>query len=238
MGLASSLPAQETAPASTAAPSTASLAPAPQAREYLIVSGGPALRFFERGKKSSHDIYWGNFIRGAHLRIKQIMAEKAPQDEVTWIVFRPAYLRRGEEMGEKLLPQIIKEANEDGVSLFWFDTTPELINYVNQGKNRAVEPIIDFEFFGHSNRNCFLFDYSNDFDAMAMNFFHARAIRYLEPGAFAQGATAKSWGCHTGEYFSDVWKRHLGFLMTGAIGKTDYANGSIPVVSRGGKWNQ
>jgi hypothetical protein len=207
------------------------------AHEYIIVSGGPALRFFESGKTASHDFYWGNFIRSASIRIKQIEAEKGPDDRVAWLVFRPGYVRRGTEMNVDLLPEITKLADQVGAALYWFDSTQELFNYMNAGQNRRQLPIGDFEFFGHSNKACFMFDYSNDFDSMAEFFLHAQDLTRIDPTDFAKDATAKSWGCHSGEYFSQVWKQHLGIPMTGAIGKTDYSNGALPFLSSAdGQW--
>lgn len=232
------------APAAAWKPDTAAPAPTVPPRtgppaEYIIVSGGPALRFFENGKAAAHDFYWGNFIRSASIRIKQIQQEKGPNDRVTWLVFKPAYERRSTEMNVDLLPEITKLADSVGAALYWFNTTQELFNYLNAGQNRKQLPIADFEFFGHSNKACFMFDYSNDFDSMAQYFLHANMLTRIDPSDFAKDATAKSWGCHSGEYFSSVWKKQLGFPMTGAIGKTDYSNGGIPFLSGAdGSWAQ
>jgi hypothetical protein len=227
------------APADAAVPAPAAPVPAGPPREYIVVSGGPALRFFENGKQAAHDFYWGNFIRSASIRLKQIVAEKGPNDRVSWLVFRPGYDRRGTEMNVDLLAEITKLADQTGVALYWFDTTQELFNYLNAGQNRNQLPIADFEFFGHSNKACFMFDYSNDFDSMAQFFLHAKDLTRIDPKDFAKDAKAKSWGCHSGEYFSAIWKQQLGFPMTGAIGKTDYSNGALPFLSsEGGQWSE
>jgi hypothetical protein len=47
----------------------------------------------------------------------------------------------------------------------------------------------------------------------------------------------KSWGCHTGESMSRLWREATGTRMWGAIGKTDYSTGELPALSSvGGKW--
>ncbi len=245
----SSVPATPVVPAPAPAPDAVAVpsvppAPAPTPRkgppqEYVIVSGGPALRFFEKGKEGSHDKFWGNFIVSASLRIMEIQQEKGPQDVVSWLVYRPTYERRGMESGQDFIAAVQKKADTVGASLYWFSEPGELFNYLNKGKDRKALPVGDFEYFGHSNRACFMFDYSNEFDAMSRSFFHERQISLLDPAAFASDAKAKSWGCHTGEEFSDIWKQKLGFTMTGAIGKTDYSNGKIPVLSAAdGKWSE
>jgi len=250
------------APASTPAPDASTPPPAPAdgaaaapvpaapvfpprpdgpAKEWIIVSGGPALRFFEKGKgASSHDKFWGNFIVSASLRILEIQQEeKHAHDYVSWLVYRPVYERRGIESGQDFIAAVQKKADSVGAALYWFDDPSELINYVNKGRDRTQVPVVDFEYFGHSNRACFMFDYSNEFDAMSRSFLHENMLSRLDPAAFDPKAKAKSWGCHTGEEFSDEWKKRLGFDMVGAIGKTDYSNGKIPVLSNAdGKWTE
>ena len=196
-----------------------------------------AVRFFEHGKKSSHDVFWGNFIVSATFRLKELEQQKAPGDLVTWLVYRPGYERRSMEIDADLLSAIQQKADALGVALFWFNNKQELINYLNTGRDRKAMPIADFEYFGHSNKACFMFDYSNNFDAMTKDFLHAMDLEHIEPSDFAKGATAKSWGCHSGEYYTAQWKRHFGWPMVGAIGKTDYSHGELPFLSSpGGSW--
>ena len=42
--------------------------------EYIVVSGGPAVRKFEdlRRPGEQHDRWWGNFIRPARMRIEEM----------------------------------------------------------------------------------------------------------------------------------------------------------------------
>ena len=40
-----------------------------------------------------------------------------------------------------------------------------IIDYLNAGRPRDQVKIAGFEFFGHSNRACFMFDYSNEVDS-------------------------------------------------------------------------
>src|SRR5690606_36894292 len=96
-----------------------------------------------------------------------------------------------------------------------------------------------FEFFGHSNEYCFVFDYSNHILGASKTFLHQSEIKRFSRKAFARGAYCKSWGCHSGESFSAEWRRVTGTKMIGAIGKTDYSatwQGTLPFVSPGGRW--
>ncbi|QSR88004.1 hypothetical protein [Methylacidiphilum caldifontis] len=206
--------------------------------EWIVVSGGPALRFFEHGKADSHDKYWGNFIRASVARIEQLQLSQPQNVEISWLVFRPGYLRRSKEEKLDILAQIVNQANALGVQLFWFDTKEELINYLNFGKDRKYEPIGNFDYFGHSNKACFMFDYSSQFDNLSQEFLHEKELALIEKKIFTKKATIKSWGCHSGEFFSQKWKKRFGIPMTGAVGKTDYTSASLPYLSKNGKWTQ
>ncbi|PAW77032.1 MAG: hypothetical protein B9S32_13085 [Verrucomicrobia bacterium Tous-C9LFEB] len=208
-------------------------------REFVIVSGGPALRTFERDKRASHDKYWGNFIDAALLRFKQLQSQLQPGEKITWLVYRPGYRQRGAEMVADLLDEVMARANKADVNLLWFDRAPQVVNYLNRGKDRKTTPVVVFEYFGHSNKACFLFDYSNDIDGMSVDYLHVRDLSDISQNALASDATSKSWGCHSGELFSASWKKRFGTPMEGAIGKTDYSRGGLPFLSsEGGRWNQ
>ncbi len=209
-------------------------------QEWIVISGGPALRFFEHGKADSHDKYWGNFIRAAVARLEQLelQAQGKPGITLTWLVYRPAYASRGREEKLDILSNIVSQANALKIPLLWFDTTEQLINYLNGGHDRKVMPIGGFDYFGHSNRACLMFDYSNGFDNMSKECLHEKDLRQIERKAFLRQAAVKSWGCHSGEDFAQWWKRRFGVPMVGAVGRTDYATASLPYLSKGAKWTQ
>lgn len=214
-------------------------APVLPQREFIIVSGGPAMRTFERDKASSHDKSWENFIMAALARFKQLEPQMQAGEKITWLVYRPSYVERGAEMVDDLVSDVTEKANKAGVNLFWFDRPIQLINYLNHGKDRKTTPIALFEYFGHSNKACFLFDYSNEIDGMSTAFLHVNDLAKIDRTIFAPDAQAKSWGCHSGELYSGAWKTHFGIPMVGAIGKTDYSHGGLPFLSSdGGHWAQ
>jgi hypothetical protein len=210
-----------------------------RAGEHIVLSGGPALRIWEKSKIRTHDVYWGNFVDAAVARLGQLKARARPGDGIAWLVYRPSYLRRSAEQQEDLSAIIRRKADSLGVALFWFDTKEELVNYLNTGRNRAAHPILSLDFFGHSNKVNWMFDYSNELDGCSTVFFHTRDLPRLNRGIFSREAVAQSWGCHSGEYHSKKFSDWTGVPMWGAIGKTDYSGGGLPVTSAAnGKWSQ
>jgi hypothetical protein len=209
-----------------------------QDREDIVLTGGPALRFMEHGKGDvSHDVYWFNFVDASVLRLKELKTDAKPDTLVTWLIYRPAYAARSQEMGLDLVAQLRDKAKNLGVRLVFFNSQAELIAYLNNGLDRDKIKIADFDYFGHSNKACFLFDYSNTIDTMSVAWLHVKDLGKIHDDIFARDATCKSWGCHSGEMYSRWWKSHFDVPMIGAIGKTDFAHGGLPQLSNSdGKW--
>jgi len=195
-----------------------------QSFEYLIVSGGPALRKWEnlRLAGEQHDRWWGNFIATAMARVKEIRKAQ-PTMPITWLVYRDAYTRRTAEDGKPYNVWIQEKQAKYGIKIVNFSSGDELINYINSGQSRSRVKIAGFEFFGHSNKYCFMFDYSSDIYAVSTAWLHQADLKRIRSSAFAPNAYCQSWGCHTGESMSKAWKKATGVPMLGAIGKTDYS---------------
>src|ERR1700678_3985247 len=105
-----------------------------QTREDIVLTGGPALRFMEHGKGDvSHDVYWSNFVDASTIRLKELKDQAKPDELVTWLIYRPAYAARSQEMGLDLLAQLQQKAKNLGVRLVWFNSQAELIAYLNRG---------------------------------------------------------------------------------------------------------
>ncbi|MBL9159885.1 MAG: hypothetical protein JNJ70_20555 [Verrucomicrobiales bacterium] len=228
------------ASAFAAAPQEASAALNPN-DEYIIVSGGPSLMAHESYRREAHrhDRWWGNFIRTARIRIEQLQKASNGAVNITWLVYRPGYETRQAEDGQPLISNIESVRDKYKIRLVWFSSSDEVINYINSGQNRSSVKVSGFEFFGHSNKFCFVFDYSNHILGASRSFLHQSDLKKINRKAFARGAYCKSWGCHSGESFTAEWKRVTGVKMIGAIGKTDYSatwQGTLPFVSPGGRW--
>mgnify|MGYP000167282412 CR=1 FL=1 len=194
--------------------------------EYVIVSGGPALRQWENMRKpgEQHDRWWGNFVRTARVRIEEIKKQAAPGTIITWMVYQDAYVRRAGEDKQPLTSHVTSVRDKYGVRLVWFRSGDDVINYINNGMGRGRIKVSGFEYFGHSNKFCFMFDYSSDIYGVSSSFLHEADLKRLHRSAFARDAYCKSWGCHTGESMSTLWKKATGVRMIGAFGKTDYSD--------------
>ena len=212
-----------------------------QQTEYLIVSGGPALRKWEdlRRAGEQHDRFWGNFVRTARARIEELQKAQ-PGINITWLVYQDSYVRRTEEDKRSITALVESVRDKYKVKLVWFHNGDDVINYINNGTNRWRTKIAGFEFFGHSNKYCFMFDYSSDVYGVSTAWLHQRDLKRIHSSAFASNAFCKSWGCHTGEAMSAEWKKATGLWMIGAIGKTDYTDlhlhNNQPRPGDGAKW--
>jgi hypothetical protein len=210
-------------------------------REYILVSGGPSLHEWEKFKAEPHDRWWGNFIRSARVRIQEIQAKSGQGTKITWLVHKPSYLRRASRQDKQdLIANIVSVRDKYGITLVWFVEGDELIEYLNAGQPRNRVKIANFEYYGHSNRACWMFDYSNEIDSGSKSWLHENDLARIHRDIFTRDAFIKSWSCHTGESMSKKWKRATGKRMIGAIGKTDYAYGHLrnwtPTLSKGARW--
>ena len=199
--------------------------------EHVILTGGPALRQWEnlRVERDRHDRWWANFIRASTLRMVEIRKAYGTNARIVWIVHRDGYRTRSREDGKPYTTWISDLARKRSVTLIWFDSNGELIQKIN---SRPRGSIVTFDFFGHSNKYCFMFDYSNDIMGASSVWLHENDLSKIKRSIFAKNAYCKSWGCHTGESMSKEWRRRLGVPLEGAKGKTDYTvvgQGRMPI---------
>jgi len=203
-------------------------------REYIIISGGVSLHKWEKFKAQPHDLWWLNFIRAARIRMQELRALHGPDAKITWFVFEHSYRTRSAQEGKNLISDISSVRDAYGCKLVFFNQTSELINYIN---NRGGVQIANLEYFGHSNKACFLFDYSNKIDSASKVWLHEKELGRIRRGLFTPDAFVKSWGCHTGESMSQKWAAATGVKMWGAAGKTQYLTEELPKISTpGGRW--
>jgi hypothetical protein len=206
--------------------------------EHVIVTGGPALRRWEdlRVAEDRHDRWWANFVRASTLRIDEIRRAYGGTAPVVWMVYQPGYQARGKEDGKPYLAWISQQASKRKVSLVWFNSSGDFLKSLNSRPRGSVKT---FDFFGHSNRHAFMFDYGSDIMAASTAWLHERDLPRIKAGIFDSNAYCKSWGCHTGQSMSEVWKRAIGVALEGAKGPTDYTvvgQGKMPAVR--GSWTR
>jgi len=210
---------------------------APVPGENIILVGGPSLMQWEKYKAQPHDHWWANFIHAARIRTEQIRAESGPNAMITWLVYKQGYLDRAQQDKQDLIALIDTVRVKFNFKLIYFQNGDDVINYLNSGQPRDSVKVADFEYFGHSNAKCFMFDYSSNIESACKSWLHESELKKISSRDFARGAFVKSWGCHTGESMSKKWKAATGIAMWGVIGKTQYMSEELPIlISANGKW--
>jgi len=211
-----------------------------QANDIVLISGGPALRSFEKYKKASHDKYWGNFIDSALTRAEELKKDLKAGDKIVWLVFRPSYVSRTTEDQTDYLKIIEERSAKVGLSPIYFDNKTQLFTLLRRDGSKERPNICRLEYFGHSNKKCWMFDYSNRVDGGALEplVVHVDDLQKISGSSFTSDAECVSYGCHSGEEFSQRWRMIVGRPMVGAVGKTDYSDGGMPKLSTGkdGSW--
>jgi len=219
-----------------ATPAHADPVPPASSGEFIVLTGGVSLWVWEKWKANPHDNWWMNFVRASRIRIQE-MKEAQPNAQITWLVYRPSYEKRAKQENNDLISHIQSVRDAYGVKLMWFDKPSQVINYLNAGQSRDKVKIADFEFFGHSNKACWMFDYSSNIDSASKAWLHQDDMKQINRGIFSRDAYVKSWSCHTGESMSKVFKTQTGVAMIGASGKTQYMTDELPVLaSPTGRW--
>jgi len=210
--------------------------------EYVVITGGPSLIEWEKFKKVPHDHWWANFVRASRIRLGELRERFGDDAMITWLVYKPSYVRRGARQEKKdLITEIQSVQQKFKTRLVFFNSQKELIDYLNAGQPRDTVKISNLEYFGHSNRACFMFDYSNEIDSGSKACLHETQLQQINRGIFAPHSFIKSWGCHTGESMSALWRKATGQRMIGAIGTTDYSGSDDPgwhpkLGSSAGRW--
>jgi hypothetical protein len=206
--------------------------------EYIILVGGPSLHQWEQYKAQPHDHWWANFVRAARIRTEQLREKYGPDAKITWLVYKQGYIDRGEQEKQNLLEYLDSVRDKFNLNLVYFRNGNDVINYLNNGQPRDQMKVAFFEYFGHSNKACFMFDYSSNVDSASKSFLHQSQFVGINRKVFARDAAIRSWGCHTGEMMSKEWRAATGTRMWGVIGKTQYMTDELPVlVQPGGKWS-
>jgi hypothetical protein len=205
--------------------------------EWIILVGGPSLKQWEQYKAQPHDHWWANFVRAARLRTEQLHEGLGPDAPITWLVYKQGYLDRAKQENQDLTSLIESVRDKFNFKLVWFQNGSEVIDYLNSGQPRNRLKVAGFEYFGHSNKACFMFDYSSNLDSASKSWLHENELGKINDRIFARHAYVQSWGCHTGESMSQKWYRATGVHMIGALGKTQFMMEELPILtSPGGKW--
>ncbi len=206
-------------------------------REYIILTGGVSLWQWEKYKAAPHDNWWMNFVRASRIRIQQIEQEN-PNAQITWLVYRPAYVVRAKQENNDLIAHIESVRDAFHVKLDFLRQAEEVINYLNYGQTarpgedrgfrvlRPLEPgLLDVRLLEQSRQRV---------EVLAAR---GRPEATAPRPSFTKDAFVKSWSCHTGESMSQKFHSATGVAMNGAIGKTQYMTDELPILStEGGRW--
>ncbi|MBK1835653.1 hypothetical protein [Roseibacillus ishigakijimensis] len=203
---------------------------------HVILCGGPALRSWEdlRVGPDQHDRWWANFVRASTMRMDELRKAYGPNAQIVWMVYKPGYVTRGREDGKPYVTWISEQASKRQANLVWLNSSNDFFRRFNALPRGSVT---NFDFFGHSNKHCFLLDYSNEIMASCKDWIHETDLGRIKSSVFNRNAMCQSYGCHTGESMSAFWRRAVGIPLVGAKGKTDYTaltDGRLPTVS--GSW--
>jgi hypothetical protein len=205
--------------------------------EWIILVGGPSLHQWEQYKSQPHDHWWANFIHAARLRTDQLRAQLGPDAMITWLVYKQGYIDRAQQEHQDLLGYISSVRDKCNLNLVYFHNGTDVIEYLNKGQRRDKLKVAGFEYFGHSNKACFMFDYSSNLDSASKSWLHESELYMIEHRDFSGNPYVKSWGCHTGEQMSAKWYGATGTRMIGALGKTQFMMEELPILtSPNGKW--
>ena len=160
-----------------------------RAEDIVLISGGPALRSHERFKINTHDRYWGNFVDSALARVKELRKE-LPNDRITWLVFRPGYIRRGNEEKQDYLKILEERGQLHGLTPIYFDDKEQLFTLLRRDGSPERPKIARLEYYGHSNKKCWMFDYSNRVDggAIESQVVHVDDLENISSSSFTPNA--------------------------------------------------
>ena len=145
--------------------------------EYIVVVGGPSMYQWEKYKLYPHDHWWANFVRAARLRTEQLRTQLGPDQQITWLVYKQGYLDRAKQEHQDLVALIDSVREKLNLNLVWFNAGPDVIEYLNKGQPRNQVKITGFEYFGHSNRACFMIDYSNEIGSGSKVWLHEDELK-------------------------------------------------------------
>ena len=191
---------------------------------------------WEKYKAYPHDHWWANFVRAARIRTDQLRSV-GTNAKITWLVYRQGYIDRAKQEHQDLLSYIDSVRQKYDLNLVYFKSGADVINYLNGGQPRDQVKVAGFEYFGHSNKACFMFDYSNNLDSASKSWLHENDLVKIDRHIFAHPAYIRSWGCHTAESMSKKWYNATGTHMIGAIGKTQFMMEELPILtSQNGRW--
>ena len=226
---------------------------------FILLSGGPGL--FDN-RDVEHDRSWANYVTPPLLMTKTLrkldpkkLKEFENGQEVWWLIYRPAYIRRWED-DLKRKPKEPKRVKAQGFNSYlellearakarswnlrWFDTADELWSKLKTFN----DPIARFWYWGHARDGLWLsLTHSSSAVAMAPASHEIITVASIKANAslkkqFQAGSSSRVHrfiGCNTTQ-FAKTWAKTFGVFTEGYEGKIDFSDipetgGKIKLVS-------
>ena len=133
--------------------------------------------------------------------------------KITWLVYKQGYLDRAKQEHQDLIALIGTIRDKFNLNLVWFNSGPEVIDYLNNGQPRDQVKITGFEYFGHSNRACFMFDYSNNIDSACKSWLHENELTKINRRDFRAQRLRQELGL-------PHWREHVEEMVSPPPGRT------------------
>jgi RHS repeat-associated protein len=132
---------------------------------------------------------------------------------------------------------LIKAAADDaGVTLHWFNSAEQLINYINTkdvngvGNQRTDNPIAEVYVFSHGSQDKIMFGHNHE-GAKDFELTTSMVNNRIDSNAFFRITKAGFYSCNAGNGTNNIaqaWANKSGGNVRAATGKTDYADINQP----------
>lgn len=190
---------------------------------HVIIAGGTSVK-----DPGGHDKSGWNFLNAAANRAKNIK-QNDPTAKVTVIMYSPAdlsYQKRGvsEGKGKEYYEKTMRDsAARNGFDLIIIRKADQLTPTLNTAKDGQIEQL---EYFGHSNPNDFLLEYSSDKPGQSTDYWGKQKndIAGVRKGIFAAGGEVNLYGCNLGNAggLAQEMRNRWGLKTTASDTKTDF----------------
>ncbi len=185
--------------------------PAGPPREYVCSPAPPRCSCGKSTRPCPMTSSGPSFVRASRTRFQQIEAQQGndPNALYTWLVFEDGYRARGAQDHQDYVSDINSVRDKYHLHLVPVLNGNDVVNYLNNGQDRGRMKVVDFEYFGHSNRCCFMFDYSNNIDSASKFYLHEDQLAGAAPQRFRAQRLCQKLGLpHRREHEQEVLRRH------------------------------
>jgi len=109
-------------------------------KEYVVITGGVSLYQWEKFKAQPHDHWWANFVHASRVRFDQMRGQYGADAPITWLIYKPAYVKRSQQEGRDLIAMIESVRDAEHLNLVWFEKTSETTTPLPSFRTGATRP--------------------------------------------------------------------------------------------------